>query len=270
MHANRHPSARPPQPGRAPGPSGGLCRGSVGTDRDRGQAGERAFTLIELLLAMVIFAVVLSAISGVFYSAMRLRTHTADAIEAAEPAHHALAILRRDLAGIVLPSGLIQSNLLIGASSGDGAAQDVDMAIYTSSGQLGDLVPWGEILKVSYALRPGTNGIFSVGKDLVRLVTRNHLPPLQDEPEEQRLLAGVQRIDFTFYNGTAWQNTWNSTNEDLVLPKAVKVQLTLADDPSRGPMGSAGRPNRAPLELVVPILITASTNQTASTTGGTP
>ena len=213
---------------------------------------------------MVIFAFVLSAITGVFYAAMRLRSRSAEAIESAVPVQHALAVLRHDLSGIVLPSGTIQSNLMVGVSSGDGAAQDTEMAIYTSSAQLSDLVPWSEVQKVAYALRPGTNGVFSVGKDLVRLVTRNHLPPLQDEPEEQRLLSGVQRIDFSFYDGINWRTQWNSTNEVMVLPKAVKLQLTLAEE--RGPAG-ANRSIRAPLEIVVPLLLTASTNQTSTATG---
>ena len=93
----------------------------------------RAFTLIELLLAMTIFALVLSAVTGVFYGAMRLRSRTTEAIEEALPVQRALAILRKDLAGIVLPRGTIQSNLVVAAGSGDGSVQDSDTAIYTSS-----------------------------------------------------------------------------------------------------------------------------------------
>jgi len=40
-----------------------------------------AFTLIEIMLAVAIFAVVLAAINGVFYGAMRLRAKTAAAVE---------------------------------------------------------------------------------------------------------------------------------------------------------------------------------------------
>ena len=68
----------------------------------------------------------------------------------------------------------------------------------------------------------------------------------------------------SFYDGLNWRNLWNSTNEQTVLPKAVKLQLTLAEE--RGPAGTGNRSVRAPLEIVVPLLLTASTNQAASDT----
>jgi general secretion pathway protein J len=248
---------------RIPRPAGTPVDGAA---RGRDPRRARAFTLIELLLAMMIFAVVLSAISGVFYGAMRLRARTADSIEEALPIDRALAILRQDLAGIVLPRGTIHSNLTVVAGSGDGAVQDTDMTIFTSSAALSDRVPWGEVQRVAYALRAPTNGIGAYGKDLVRLVSRNPLPPQQDEPEEQRILAGVRRIEFSFHDGTTWQNAWNATNQNALLPVAVKVLLTLADDPARRSGGGTAGGSREPYQLVVPLLV-SGTNVTASASG---
>ena len=225
----------------------------------------RAFTLIELLLAIAIFSLVLSAISGVFYGAMRLRSRTTEAIEEALPVQRALAILRKDLAGIVLPRGTIQSNLVVAAGSGDGSVQDSDTAIYTSSATISPNLPWGEVQRVWYGLRPPTNAYASYGKDLVRFVVRNPLPVLQDDIEEQHILGGVLRLEFSFYDGTAWQTSWNTTNQTAVLPAAVKVLLTLADNPARRVPGSYSASGQAPYQLVVPILL-AGTNA-ASTTG---
>lgn len=255
------PHAQPVDP--AALPAAGLMRARV--------APCRAFTLIELLLAMALFALVLSAVSGVLYAAMRLRARSAQAIEESLPVERALAILRRDLAGIVLPTGTVQSNLLVNAGTGDGAVSDTDMAVYTATGRLTEDLPWGEVQRVAYALRMPTNAAGAHGKDLVRLVSRNPLPPLQDEPEEQRILAGVQRIEFAFHDGNTWQNSWNATNQDAVLPRAVRVQLTLAEDPARRTAGSDLA--RAPLQLVVPLLLSgtnATTTASASAGGGQP
>jgi type II secretion system protein J len=258
-----------PAPGRrrisgaVPGSGGGVAQVGRGTG---------AFTLIELLLAMVIFAVVLSAISGVFFGAMRLRSRTTEAIESALPVQSALAVIRKDLAGLVLPTGTIQSNLVVNVSNGDGAAQASDMSIYTSTGHLAEQVQWSEVVKVAYALRPATNSMSGVGKDLVRWVTRNHLPPLQDEPEEQRLLAGVQRMEFSFYDGTSWRTAWNTTNEVNLLPRAIKVQLTMAQEVNQAGNRAAGNFVPEPFEIVVPILVfgTNNTSTATSTGGGTP
>lgn len=237
----------------------------------RGPAGQ-AFTLIELLLAIAIFSLVLSAISGVFYGAMRLRTRTSEAIEEALPVQRALAILRKDLAGIVLPRGTIQSNLVVAAGSGEGSVQDSDTAIYTSSAAVSPNLPWGEVQRVWYGLRPPTNAYASYGKDLVRFVVRNPLPVLQDDVDEQHILGGVLRLEFSFYDGTTWQTSWNTSNQTAVLPAAVKVLLTMADNPARRVPGASTGPGQAPFQVVVPILLgaTNAASTTDSTGGGQP
>src|SRR5438034_3929210 len=65
----------------------------------------RAFTLMEMLLALAISAIVVAAIGGVFYSALRLRDRTAAALDEVAPLHQVLTLLRRDLQGAQPPSG---------------------------------------------------------------------------------------------------------------------------------------------------------------------
>src|SRR5207245_9236232 len=54
-----------------------------------------AFTLMEMLLALAISAIVIAGIGGVFYSAVRLPERTAAALEEAARLRHALAFIRR-------------------------------------------------------------------------------------------------------------------------------------------------------------------------------
>src|SRR4051812_18239005 len=70
-----------------------------------------AFTLLELLIAVSIFAIVLAAINGVFYGAMRLQRTATRSVEAAFPLQQTLAILKRDLQGIVAPGGMLAGAL---------------------------------------------------------------------------------------------------------------------------------------------------------------
>lgn len=234
-----------------------------------------AFTLIELLLALVIFAVVLAAVSGVFHGAMRLRARTIDTLEAALPVEQALAVVRRDLAGIVLPTGVLHSNLVVNAGSGAGAVQDTDMQIYTTATAApGGLGPWGGVQKVAYTLRAPTNAFGGPGRDLVRRICRNLLPTLQEEFEEQPLLAGVERIDFQFHDGLTWRTSWVSTNEASLLPRAVRFQLLLAPRPlPSGALPAGASLNRDPIQLVVPLLVNGTNTlllAEQSGTGGQP
>ena len=77
----------------------------------RPQFEKRAFTLIEILLAVAIFAVVLTAMNGVFYGALHLRDRTARLVESALPIQQAVTIIKHDLQGLVPPSGTVAGTL---------------------------------------------------------------------------------------------------------------------------------------------------------------
>jgi prepilin-type N-terminal cleavage/methylation domain-containing protein len=81
----------------------------------------RAFTLIEVLLAVGIFAIVLFAINTVFFSALKLERATSRIVDARAPLNQAFAILRHDLQGAVQPmtnSTLLPRNFTTGGRSG--------------------------------------------------------------------------------------------------------------------------------------------------------
>jgi len=242
----------------------------------------QSFTLVEVLLAVVVFSIVLAAIHLVFYGAIRLRNKTTAALDNAGPLRHTLAIIKRDLANVVVPGGTLSGQLQTTATTGSqpgqsqSAAQSLTASLrarlgasqsqtspefYTAVGIIDDTVPWGEIEKVSYYLADPTNN--TPGKDLIRTVTRNLLPTLQEEPLDQWLMSGVQDIAFYFYDGTQWLDYWDSTTQTNALPPAIKVQLQLAaEDAAQGPEAMKL------IELVVPLMGQARTNQTAQTTGG--
>ena len=47
--------------------------------------------------------------------------------------------------------------------------------------------------------------------ELVRAVTRNLLPAMEEIPIQQPLLDGVEDIAFLFYDGTTWLDSWDAT-----------------------------------------------------------
>ncbi len=218
-----------------------------------------AFTLLELLIAVSIFAVVLGAITTVFYSAMRLRNKTAARFDELLPIHHAVTVIQRDLTGLVAPGGTFSSSFKTAALSG-GQGEQHATVFCTATAPVDDTSPFSELQNISYYLdgNAGPTG----GRDLIRAVTRNLLPPTTTDSDKQWLLGNVRTLTFTYYNGSTWADTWDSTTQTNNLPRAVKVQLNLAAPDST-------RAVPPPIELVVPLLVTARTNQTANT-GGQP
>jgi len=240
------------------------------------QSSRRAqgFTLMEVLIATVAFAIVLAAINGVFYGAMRLRAKTVQSIDESLPTQRALAIIKRDLANIVVPGGTFfgalqtapTANLTAQGSGATTASKPTTQSVigqsspdfFTTSGTIDETSYWADVQKVSYLLVNSTNG--TAGRDLYRSVTRNLLPSLQDIPVQEPLMGGVQSIFFYYYDGSQWRQSWDSTTVDTVtglsnsLPKAIKVQLAMAVD-------ERGRLQPPPIELVVPITVVGPTNQ---------
>lgn len=227
------------------------------------------FTLMELLLAIVVSAVVLAAINGVFFGAMRLRNRTAESLDRTLPVQNALAMIRRDLMGIQLPGGTFAGILNSAATISGETETETGPEIYTNTGALTDYLPWGDIQRIAYVLRAPTNQMGSVqGRDLVRVANRNLLPPVQDEPVEQRLLSDVELLEFSFYDGQSWRTTWNSTNEITSLPRAIRVTLTMSPPRSRSETLTPADRQRPVHQLVVPILLSPATNAVAGDTTG--
>ena len=223
----------------------------------------RAFTLIEIMVAVAAFAIVLAAINTIFYTALRLRNSTTAAIEKALPMEHALGVIRRDLANLVLPGGTMSGTLSTTSTSNSVAGQ-ASPSFYTTTGVIDENTPFAEVQRVSYLLVVSTNN--GIGKDLVRSVSRNLLPPLQSQTEQEPLMTGVQTLTFLYHDGSQWRDSWDSTIESTTtgvsngLPAAVKVQIQLATESSSG---SRGRSREMPMELVVPLVTQQRTNQAA-------
>src|SRR3954468_13702715 len=70
-----------------------------------------AFTLIEILIAVSIFAIDLGAINTVFFSALRLRNRTQAAMDRALPIEQAVSMIKRDLENICIPNGTLTGQL---------------------------------------------------------------------------------------------------------------------------------------------------------------
>lgn len=231
------------------------------------------FTLIELLLAIILSSVILIAVNAVLFGSLRLRNRTALQLDNANARQQTLDILRRDLAGIVLPGGEtnIAGQLLVGPLSGVNDLAGTGMQIFTSSGLPSPSQPGSDIIKVGYVLRDPTNAATAAGRDLIRVVTRNLLPVNVELFEEQFLLPDVETLDFSFFDGISWRPAWTGTNEIVPLPRAIRMELTMnevePDERGRGPLA---RRTALPFQIIVPIEVSPATNQvdTANQTDG--
>jgi hypothetical protein len=212
--------------------------------------------LIELLLAITIMTIVLAAVQGMFFTALRLRNTAVASLEATLPVEQALAVIQRDLSNIVCSTNTNAVFLAPFQTTNptNNLPNQIGPDFYTSGGELDGITPWGNVEKIDYLLAAPTNGSRGLGMDLIRAVTRNLLPISQPaQPDEQHtLLSGVQTLTFLYYDGTQWDPTWDTTQQTN-LPLAIKARILMA--PVRGAPAQT-----QPIELVVPMDVLLTTN----------
>jgi type II secretion system protein J len=223
------------------------------------------FTLIEVLLALSICAIVLVAINAVFATAVRLRDKTSEAIEERLPVNAAFELLRRDLNGTVGPGGFMAGDFKCGAASMgasmglSGEAGTSGLDFFTSTGAMADNNPWGDLQEVFYELKAPADRN-QIGLDLVRCVNRNLLALSTPKPEVQPLVSHVQTVQFDCYDGLQWRNTWDTSAGDTNLPAAVRIRVQLS------PKDGQSAALTEPLEMIVPLLTQSlRTNQITRT-----
>lgn len=222
---------------------------------------DRGFTLIELLLATAIGAIVLLVINATFFAALRLHNATHDKIDRDLVVQRTLGIIRKDLAGVMLPANpqattaTLSGQLVSDATSTnsmDSTGERITPDINTSSGKIDGWTSYAEVQTVAYYLTAAADG--GPTKDLVRVVTRNLLPAADPTTDDVTLLTGVISASISYLEGDSWADTWDSTVTST-LPAAFKFSLVLAP-----PEGSGLRSDPAPIELIVPVLVTTQTS----------
>jgi type II secretion system protein J len=224
-----------------------------------------AFTLIEMVLAIGVAAIVLIAVNAVLFTSLRLRDATTDVVDAATPVDQAVTFLRRDLECVVTPtngtSKVLSGDFRAGNVSSLGVPEPVAVEMFTTTGALSANAPWADIQRVTYELKQPTDRS-AAGKDLVRSVVRNLLTMTTPEVQDQLMLSGVASIKFTCFDGAQWQDTWDTTGMTSVntnLPLAVRVDIQMTGNSSA---------NAQPIEIVVPIDSQSRTNMVLTTNGG--
>jgi type II secretion system protein J len=224
-----------------------------------------AFTLIEMILAIGVAAMVLIAINAVLFAALRLRNATADAVDAAAPVDQAVSFIRRDLECVVTPTNgttkVLSGGFRVGNVNSPGVPEPVAIEMFTATGALSDNAPWADVQRVTYELKQSANRN-AVGRDLYRSVVRNLLSMTTPVVQDQIMLNGVQDIKFYCFDGSQWQDTWDTTGATSTytnLPLAVRVDIQMAGNSPA---------NAQPIELVVPIDAQSPTNAVLTTSSG--
>lgn len=184
-----------------------------------------AFTLLELLVSLTIAATLSATMLVALASAFKSRQSAERAVGPARTQEVAMEILRDDLQCALPPRGQFAGSF-IGTDAQDDRGFDADdLMFYTTTAS-----PFhveganGEIKQMELTVYQPAGSTDHV---LVRRTLNNKLAPVQENPDEEILCRHVYGFNLRYFDGTAWQDTWDSTQQSNSLPMAVEVTLSL-------------------------------------------
>jgi len=190
----------------------------------------RGFTLLEMLVAVAIMAVLAGSLYATLHIAFRARRSAMTTVENVRKLEVALDILRADIQAAVIPAGILAGAFLGEPGTGaTGQTADSILLHATASATMPE-IGTGDIHMVEFACEEDPDGS---GLLLLRRVTTNLLAPTTPDPDEETLCRGIRSFAIRYFDGIDWLDTWDSTTQDNQLPAAVEVTLTLVpeDDP---------------------------------------
>jgi type II secretory pathway pseudopilin PulG len=186
------------------------------------RVSNRAFTLVELLLALARVGVLAVSLFSSLRMAFDSRGSSAQALAPARSVAIAMELIRQDLQSAMSPTGIL-AGAFIGerASEADRQADRVEFYAISSTGELGDIACEG-IHKIELAVAVPSDGTEAA---LVRRSTGNLLAPVVPDAQEEVLCRGIRSLRIQYFDGSTWQDSWDSTQQGDILPSAVMVSL---------------------------------------------
>jgi prepilin-type N-terminal cleavage/methylation domain-containing protein len=190
----------------------------------RARTERGGFTLLEMIVATAIMAILAGSLYATLHTAFRARRSATTAVEETRTADLALAFLQADLESTVVPTGIL-AGAFLGEPNTDASGREADALLLHATAPGGAAVEGvGDIRQVEFVCEPSDDG---TGLVLVRRVTANLLAPTTPEPLEEVLCRNVFLFALRYYDGIDWLDTWDSTQNDNQLPAAVEVTLQL-------------------------------------------
>jgi len=193
----------------------------------------KAFTLLELLVAMTLMVVTAACLYTALYTGFRARRSALSAVEPTSLAINAIELLKQDIYGVLPPKGVL-AGAFLGANSIGIKGVDADsLEFYTTHIYADKDHLVGGLGKIELVLEEDTD-YDRANYRLVRRVTTNLLSPRAIDPEEQVLCRNVTSLNLRYFDGEGWLDEWDSTADANSLPRAVEILIEIANNTTNG------------------------------------
>lgn len=189
----------------------------------------KAFTLLELLVAMTLMVVTAACLYTALYTGFRAKQSALLAVEPTSLAINAIELIKQDTYGILPATGTL-AGAFLGTNSQDTKGMDIDsLEFYTTHIHADGEQLAGGLGKIELLLDEDKDEDFGEDREgyrLVRKVTTNLLSPKTTEYEEQVLCRNVQSLNLRYYDEEdGWRDNWDSAEDANSLPLAIEIDI---------------------------------------------
>jgi type II secretion system protein J len=185
----------------------------------------KGFTLLELLAATAMVAVLAMAIGASLQIAFRGRATALAAVDSVRKSNWALEVMRADLQSAVRPNGELSGSFVDNKGGQGMGGGGTDLIFTTAFMDNQPLASTCDLKQVEYCCEQASD---SSQLNLVRHVTYDLLAQVTPVPTDEIICRDVTSFITTYYDGNTWQNTWDSTStgaQSGYLPVAVQATI---------------------------------------------
>jgi type II secretion system protein J len=180
----------------------------------------RGFTLLELLLASAISAMMALVIYSAMVTGFKARRSAGAQMSDIRSMAIVMDIIAEDFESILPPTGTL-AGPMVGYAMGSPGFETDSVNFYCLGRDRAGVSALSEgFRRIELVLK--TDGQTPT---LVRRVTRNLLAPAVPEPQDEVLSTEITGFSVRFFDGTSWYDEWDSTLQEDSLPIAVEVTL---------------------------------------------
>lgn len=175
--------------------------------------GEGGFTLVELMISLLIFAMLSAAGVALLSFSVRAQAAANERLSEVAALRRVNALLTADLAQAVARPFRDGAGVVRPAFAGNAGTDGVAIGVVRGGWSNPDLLPRASLQRVEYRLAAG---------GLERVAWR-HVDGAQALPAAE-LLGGVRSLRIRYRVGGQWQDVWDSPRPDA-LPQALELVL---------------------------------------------